>query len=80
MRWTGHIVCMVEMRFLVGKPEGKPPLGRCRLKSEGNIKMDLQEVGLRSMDWNNLTLNVDRWWVLVNAVMNLWVQYNVGNF
>ena len=64
----------------MGKPEGKPPLRGSRLKSEGNIKMDLQEVGLRSMDWNHLAQNMDRWWVLLNVVMNLWVQYNVGNF
>ena len=49
MRWVGHVVCKGERkglyRVLVGKPEGKRPLGRPRRKSEGNIKMDLQEVG-----------------------------------
>jgi len=65
---------MVEMRVLVGKPEGKPPLGTPRLKSEGNIKMDLQEVGLRSMDWIHVAQNMDRLRVLLNAVMDLWVQ------
>jgi hypothetical protein len=42
--------------------------------------VDLQEVGLRSMDWIELAQDRDRWWVLMNAVMNLWVQYNVWNF
>jgi len=46
MSWAGHIACMVEMRVLVGKPERKPPLGRPRPKSEGNIKME--EHGLES--------------------------------
>ena len=61
------------------KPQGKPALGRPRLKWEVNIKMDLQKVGLRSMEWIHLAQNLDRWWVVMNAVMNLWVRYNVGN-
>ena len=58
-------------RVLVGKPEGKRPLGRPRRRSEDNIKMDLQAVGCRGMDWIELAENKDGWPVLVNAVMNL---------
>jgi len=58
-------------RVLVGKPEGKRPLGRPRRKWEDNIKMDLQEVGCGVMDWIELAQDRDRWRALVNAVMNL---------
>ena len=61
-------------RVLVGKPEGKRPLGRPRLRWEDNIKMDLQEVGCGGVDWIELAQDTDRWWELVNAVMNLRVQ------
>ena len=53
------------------KPEGKRPLGRPRRRWEDNIKMDLQEVGCAGMDWMELAQDRDRWWALVNAVMNL---------
>ena len=51
--------------------EGKRPLGRPRHTWEDNIKMDLQEVGFGGMDWIELAQDRDRWWVFVNAVMNL---------
>jgi hypothetical protein len=60
-------------RVLVGKPEGKSPRGRPSGRWEDNIKMDLQEVGCGGMDWIELTRDRDRWWELVNTVMNLWV-------
>jgi hypothetical protein len=58
-------------RVLVGKPEGKRPLGRPRRKWEDNIKMDIQEVGFEVLHWIELVQNRDRWRALVNAVMNL---------
>jgi len=60
-------------RILVGKPERKRPLERPRRKWEDNIKMDIQEVGCGGMDWIELAQDRDRWQVLVNVVMNLWV-------
>jgi hypothetical protein len=58
-------------RALVGKPEGRRPLGKPRRRWEDNIKMDLREVGWGGMDWINLAQDRDRWRALVTAVMNL---------
>ena len=58
-------------RVLVGKPEGKRPLGRPRRRWEDNIKMDLQEAGCGGVDWIELAHDRDRWRALVNAVMKL---------
>ena len=60
-------------RVLVGKAEGKRPLGRPRCRWEDNVKMDLWEVGCGVMDWVKLAEDRDRWWAVVNAVMNLQV-------
>jgi len=57
----------------VGKSVGKNPLGRHRRRWEDNIKMDLQEVGCGGTEWIELAHDKDRWWALVNAVMNLLV-------
>ena len=57
----------------MGKPEGKRPLGRPRLRWEDNKKMDLQEVGCVDMDWIDLAQDRDRWLACVNAVMNFQV-------
>ena len=57
----------------MGKPEGKRPFGRTRLRWENNVKMDLQEVGCGGMDWIELAQDRDRWRVLVSTVMNLGV-------
>jgi hypothetical protein len=61
----------MKYRALVGKPEGRRPLGRPRHRWEDNIKMDLREVGCGGADWVDLAQDRDRWWALVNAVMNL---------
>jgi hypothetical protein len=66
--------------ILVGRPEGRRPLGRLRCRWEDNIKMDLQEVGWGGMDWIGLAQDRDRRRVLVNAVINLHVPYNADNF
>ena len=58
-------------RGLVGKQEGKRPLGRPRPRWEGNIKIDLQEVGCVGLDWIELAQNRDRWRAVVNVAMNL---------
>ena len=77
MRWAGHVAHMGEemgaYRVLVGKPEGKRPLGRPRRRWVDNIRMDLQEVGCWYLDWIGLAQDRDRWWTLVGAVMKLQV-------
>jgi hypothetical protein len=60
-------------RLLVGKPEGKRPLGRPRHRWMDNIKMDLLEIGLNVVDWIGLAQDRYRWRALVNSVMNLQV-------
>jgi hypothetical protein len=56
---------------LVGKPEGKRPLGRPRRRWVDNIRMDLGEMGWDGMDWTDLAQDRDRWRTLVNTVMNV---------
>jgi hypothetical protein len=58
-------------KVLVGKPEGKRPLGRPRRRWEDGIRMDLREISLRGVDWIRLAQNRDRWRTVVSAVMNL---------
>jgi len=74
MRWAEHVARMAEgrgvHRVVVGKPEGKRPLGRPRRRWEDNIEMDLREVG-GSGDWLELAQDRDSWRTLVSAVMNL---------
>ena len=77
MRWAAHVARMGEemwaYRVLVGKPDGKRPLGRPRRTSRwvDNIRMDLQEMGCGYVDWIGLAQDRDRWRTLVSAVMNL---------
>jgi hypothetical protein len=68
MRWVGHEEERGMCKVLVGKPEGKRPLGRLRRRWEDNIRMDLQEVGCGGMDWIGLAQDRDRWRALVNVV------------
>jgi len=74
MRWAGHVARMGEdkvvYRALVGKPEGKRPLGRPRCRWEDNIKMDLQQVGRGRGDWMELAEDRDGWLALVGTVRN----------
>jgi hypothetical protein len=74
MRWVGHVARMGERRnvyrLLVGKPEGKRPLGRPRCRWIDNINMDPLETGLSVVDWIGLAQNRYRWRALVNVVMN----------
>ena len=75
MRWAGHVARRDEKRgvyrVLVGKQEGKRPLGRPRRRWVDNIRTDLQEVRCGYMDWIGLAQDRDRWRTLVSAVMNL---------
>jgi hypothetical protein len=75
IRWAGHVAGMAEgrdvYRVLVGKPEGKRPLGKPWRRWEDNIKKDLQEIGCGGMDWIQLAQGRDRWRAVVNAVMKL---------
>ena len=75
MRWAGHVARMGEergaYRVLMGKPEGKRPLGRPRRRWVNNIGMDLQEVGFGCVDWIGMAQDRDRWRTLVSAVMDL---------
>ena len=65
MRWAGHVASIVERRFLcrvlMGKLEGKGPLGRPRRRCEDNIKIDLQEAGCVGMEWVDLAQDWDTW-------------------
>jgi hypothetical protein len=77
MRWAGHVAHMGEVRsaynILVGRPEGRRPLGRPRHRWEHNMKMDIREIVFGDVDWINLAQDRDTRWALVNTVMNLWV-------
>jgi len=80
MRWVGHVALMGVRRgiyrVLVGKPEGRRP----RRRWKDNIKMDIQDEGCGCMDWIELAQDRDRGRAVVNAVMNIRVPQNVGNF
>jgi hypothetical protein len=75
IRWAGYVARMGEKRnayrLLVGKPEGKRPLGRPRCRWVDNIRMDLVEVGWGAVDWIGLAQDRNRWRAVVNPVLNL---------
>jgi hypothetical protein len=74
MTWVGHVACVGERRgvyrILVGKREGKRPLGRPRHRWEGNIKMDLKEVGCWDID--GIDLDRNRWRALAFRFHKMW--------
>jgi hypothetical protein len=78
MRLAGHVAPMGGMRnsvsILVGKPEGKSPLGRPRHRWEDNIRMDLREVGSEGVDWVHLVQDRDQCQAFMSTVMNLWIS------
>jgi len=80
---AGHVARMGKgrgaYRVLVGKPEGKRPLGRPRPRRDGNKKMDFRKLD-GDMVWIDLAQDRDRWWALVNAVMKLQFPQNARNF
>jgi hypothetical protein len=84
MRRAGHGERRGERRgtcrVLVRKPEGKRPLGRPRCRWDNNTKMDLKEIVSEGVDWNVLAKDRNKWWTVFNAVMNLRVPQNAGNF
>jgi hypothetical protein len=75
MRWAGHVARVGEgravYRVLVGRPEGKRPLGRPRRRWENNIKMDLREIDIDGANWIQLAQDRVQWWAFLNTVMNL---------
>jgi hypothetical protein len=75
MGLAGHVARIGEERkvykVLMGKPEGKRPIGRPRLRWKDGIRMGLREIGWRCVDWIRLAQDRDRWQAFVNAVMNL---------
>jgi hypothetical protein len=76
MRWAGHVARRGEKnacRILVGKAEGKRPLGRPRHRWVDNIKMDFREIGWDGVDWIDMAQDRDQWRALVNTVLNLQV-------
>ena len=77
MRWPGHVARVGDekglYRILVGKPEGRRPMGRPRLRWVDNISTNLQEVGCGYVDWIGLAQDSARWRTLVSVVMNLQV-------
>jgi hypothetical protein len=75
MRWAGLVARMGEKRnayrILLGKPEGKRPLGRPRRRWVDNVNMDLREIGWDDVDWIDMAQDRDQWRALVNTVLNL---------
>jgi hypothetical protein len=74
MRWAGHVERIEEGRsvynILVGRPEGKRPLGRPRFMWENNIKMDLREIGIDGVNWIRLAQDRVQWRAFLNTVIN----------
>ena len=77
LRWAGHVAGMEKgrsaFRILTGNPTGKRPLGRPIRRWEGNIRIDLEEIGISAGNWVNSNQDRDYWRALVNAALNLLV-------
>jgi hypothetical protein len=77
MRWVGHVACMGEgrkvYRVLVGKPEGKTPLGGRGVDGRMGLEGILGRLAWSGMEWIHLAQNREQWRAIVNAVMNLWI-------
>jgi hypothetical protein len=75
MRWAGHVACLRQGRgvymVLIGRPEGKRPLGRPRRRWEDNIRMDLREIGINGANWIQLAQDRVQWRAFLNTVKNL---------
>jgi hypothetical protein len=84
MRWAGHVARMWERRgvyrVLVGRPEGKRPLGKPRRRWEDNIKMNLREIWIDGANWIRLAQDRVQWRTFVNTVMNLRVPSEIRIF
>jgi hypothetical protein len=84
MTWAGHMAHVGEgrgvYRVLVGRPEGKRPLGRRRHRREDNIRMDLRKKGIDGLNWIQLAQDRVQWQACVNTVMNLWFHKKAGYF
>ena len=63
--------CRISFKILTGKPTGKRPLGRPRRRCEGNIRMELEEIGINAGNWDDLAQDRDYWRALVNSALNL---------
>jgi hypothetical protein len=77
MRWAGYVACMGEVRnvcrVLMGKPEGKRPLGRQRCRWEYGNRMDLREIVWGGVEWILMAQDGDQWQAVVNVVRNPWI-------
>jgi hypothetical protein len=83
MRRAGHVARMGKRNaywILVGKPEGKSPLGRPIRRLVDNIKIDVREIGWDCKDWIDLAQDREQWRALVNTVMKLRIPYNIRKF
>jgi hypothetical protein len=84
VRWAGHVARMGARRnaygILVGKPEGKRPLGRRSRRWVNNTMMDLRDTCWGGMDWVDIAQDRGQWRNLVKAILNLRVPYNFGKF
>jgi hypothetical protein len=78
MRRAGHVALTGDMKYaykiLVGKPEGKRPLGRPKLRKKDNIRMNLRETEWEDVDWMYLAKDADQWRAVVNTVINPTIQ------